>query len=128
MGARRIRTTLNEEWRKKISLTKIAQRLDDCFFGDVVLRPDQLKALEIMLDRTVPRLTRTEIVNDGESTFQSQVNDQMTRMMLSLMTKEQLMALRLAWEEQNALLQPPPDNATIEHEHTESTQPDDRAD
>lgn len=61
-----------DAWREKLKVSHLMNRLADCGDGKVELEPSQIKAIEILLDRVVPRLSAVE---------QTQVNelDQLNR-------------------------------------------------
>lgn len=65
MAARKNRGTKEnppqEGWRKKISATKIIQRLDDCVHGKLDLTAQQIKAAEIILRKIEPDLNKTDV-------------------------------------------------------------------
>ena len=64
MAARKRKITLSDEWKEKIRVTQIFNRLQDGFFGDVVLTPEQLTAAKLILSKVTPDLARTETKNE----------------------------------------------------------------
>jgi hypothetical protein len=64
MAARKIHTTLRDEWRQKIKASMLINRLQDHAFGDVEMTPTQLKEAEILLKKVAPDLARTEMTGE----------------------------------------------------------------
>lgn len=64
MAARKIHTTLRDEWRQRIKASMLINRLQDHAFGDVEMTPTQLKAAEILLKKVAPDLARTEMTGE----------------------------------------------------------------
>jgi len=64
MAARKIHTTLRDEWRQKIKASMLINRLQDHAFGEVDMSPTQLKAAEILLKKVAPDLARTEMTGE----------------------------------------------------------------
>lgn len=54
-------TGLSQEWKDKISATKILNRLLACVDGTVELNSQQIKAADIILRKIVPDLARQEV-------------------------------------------------------------------
>jgi hypothetical protein len=61
MAARKIHTTLREEWKEKIRASMLINRLQDHAFGEVEMSATQLKAAEILLRKVAPDLGRQEV-------------------------------------------------------------------
>ena len=64
-------TGLSQEWKDKISATKILNRLLACVDGTVELSAQQIKAADIILRKIVPDLARQEVQQldkDGNKT------------------------------------------------------------
>ncbi len=61
MAARKIHTTLREEWRQKIQASQLINRVQGHALGDVEMSATQLKAAEILLRKVAPDLARTEV-------------------------------------------------------------------
>jgi hypothetical protein len=53
-----------DSWREKIQLTKIMARVQDGFFGNVELTPEQINCAKLILSKVVPDLARTETKNE----------------------------------------------------------------
>jgi hypothetical protein len=49
-----------DDWKAKLKVSHLMNRLSDCGDGRVALEPTQIKAIEILLDRVVPRLSAVE--------------------------------------------------------------------
>ena len=64
MAARNRRTTLNEKWKENIRTGMLIKRLHDCAEGSVELTPNQIKAAEILLRKSVPDLKAVEFSGD----------------------------------------------------------------
>ena len=67
MAARKHRVKLSDEWRERIRVAGILQRLERAAMGEDDVTPTQLKAAEIVLRKTLPDLARTEVTGlDGK--------------------------------------------------------------
>ena len=64
MAARKIHTTLRDDWRQKIKASMLINRLQDHALGEVDISPTQLKAAEILLKKVAPDLARTEMTGE----------------------------------------------------------------
>lgn len=67
--------SMPKEWKDKIRASQIANRFMKCFEGEIELKPDQLKAGELLFKRLEPELSRVEqnttLSNpDGSGVFQ----------------------------------------------------------
>lgn len=72
MAARKIRTKLSEEWKEKIRIGMILERLDKHVFGGVELSNTQIRAAEILLKKSLPDLTSAEMNHKGTlATFEA---------------------------------------------------------
>lgn len=60
MAARKNKLTLDENWRKKIGVGKIMDRLDQHIDGKVPMTSTQINAAKLVLSKMVPDLARTE--------------------------------------------------------------------
>lgn len=60
MAARIRSLTLNEEWRAKIQTSELINRLQQHVFGNARMLPTQLKAIEILLRKTIPDLAQID--------------------------------------------------------------------
>ena len=56
---------LHAQWREKISSSKLITRLDQFAMGEIELSRDQIKAIEILLKKTIPDLKAIELTVDG---------------------------------------------------------------
>ena len=65
MAARKIHTTLREDWKQKIRASMLINRLQDHAFGEVDMSQTQLKAAEILLRKVAPDLARQEVTGEG---------------------------------------------------------------
>lgn len=83
--ARRLNLTHDDETRKKIQTSQLVNRLNDHIFGQNGKRIDisatQLKAIEILLRKSLPDLTAIELSGDPENPIQHKValRPQLTR-------------------------------------------------
>lgn len=66
MAARKVHTTLRDEWKAKIQASQIINYLVKHVEGKHPMAPSQIKAAEILLRKTVPDLARQEIVGDDQ--------------------------------------------------------------
>lgn len=73
--AARINKRLNEEWKQRIRIGVIMDRLDKCATGQVEMTTQQLKAADILLKKVVPDLARQELVGDGGGAIQFTTNE-----------------------------------------------------
>ena len=65
--AARLRKAHQDDVRLKIQASQLINRLEDCALGDLELSAAKLKAIEILLRKSLPDLTATEISGpDGE--------------------------------------------------------------
>ena len=55
-----------DAWREQLRISQLMKRLVDCGEGRISLTPTQIKALEVVVDRLVPRLSSTEVVETNE--------------------------------------------------------------
>jgi len=60
MAARIRSVSLNEEWRLKIKTSELINRLQEHIFGTARMLPTQLKAIEILLRKTIPDLAQID--------------------------------------------------------------------
>lgn len=68
MAARIRSLTLNDEWRAKIRTSELINRLQEHVLGSARMLPTQLKAIEILLRKTIPDLSQV----DGSLNIQTQ--------------------------------------------------------
>jgi len=71
--AARINRKHSEDIRKKIQSSVILNRLQKHFNGELELTRTQLKAAEIMLDRSVPKLSQIQHTGDDGGPLTIQV-------------------------------------------------------
>lgn len=67
MAARTRKLTLSDEWKAKIQVTQLINRLEACAMGDVKLDAQQIKSIEIILRKLVPDLKSTDMKLSGDS-------------------------------------------------------------
>ena len=65
--AARNRVGLSENTRQRIKTTMIVERLMDHIDGSIELTATQISAANILLKKTLPDLSATDITSDGES-------------------------------------------------------------
>lgn len=66
MAARKIHTTLREEWKLRIQASNLVKRLHDHAMGEAEMSPTQIKAADILLRKVAPDLARQEVTGpDG---------------------------------------------------------------
>ena len=68
MAARKRRTTLDDAWREKIQTSMLVNRLQANGLGKLKteLSSSQVKSIEILLRKTAPDLSATDITTKGE--------------------------------------------------------------
>lgn len=64
MAARKIHTTLREEWKLRIKAAHLVTRLHDHALGEKEMSPTQIKAAEILLRKVAPDLARQEVTGE----------------------------------------------------------------
>jgi hypothetical protein len=55
-----------DDWKAKLKVSHLMNRLRECGEGRVQLEPTQIKSIEVLLDRVVPRLSSTEVTEVNE--------------------------------------------------------------
>jgi hypothetical protein len=65
--AARLRSRHQDEIREKIRASQLVNRLTDCALGDVELTAQQLKAIEILLRKSLPDLSAVSIEGSGDN-------------------------------------------------------------
>jgi hypothetical protein len=65
--AARLRTRHQDEIREKIRASQLVNRLTDCALGSVELTAQQLKAIEILLRKSLPDLSAVSIEGSGDN-------------------------------------------------------------
>ena len=63
--AARLRSRHQDEIREKIKTSQLVNRLTNCALGDVELTAQQLKAIEILLRKSLPDLSAVSIEGSG---------------------------------------------------------------
>lgn len=71
--AARLRAKHQDEVRTKIQTSQLINRLQEHALGDVELTPTRIKAIEVLLKKTLPDLSATEITGDPESPLESRI-------------------------------------------------------
>lgn len=61
MAARIRKIEIDAEWRKRIQTGVLLKRLQDHVVGDVEMSATQLRAAEILLRKSIPDLSATEL-------------------------------------------------------------------
>lgn len=65
--AARITKRLSDEWREKIKIKMIINRLHDYVEGKCLMDASQVAAAKILLAKALPDLKQTEVVGSGEN-------------------------------------------------------------
>ncbi len=65
--AARLRLRHQDEVRAKIRASQLINRLTDHAFGQIDLKPSQIKAIEILLKKSIPDLQAVELSGDAEN-------------------------------------------------------------
>jgi hypothetical protein len=65
--AARITKRLSDEWREKIKIKMIINRLHDYVEGKCLMDASQVSAAKILLAKALPDLKQTEVVGSGEN-------------------------------------------------------------
>lgn len=63
MAARTTKTTLNNDWKKRIQASQIMNRLAKCANGEIEMSSNSIKAADIVLKKTIPDLSRIDSTN-----------------------------------------------------------------
>lgn len=79
MAARIRRITHDEEVRKRIQTSQLINRLTAHALGEVDLVPTQVKAIEILLSKTLPSLSSTTIDGNMNLTAHEEALDELER-------------------------------------------------
>ena len=74
MAARKIHTTLREDWKQKIRASMLINRLQDHAFGECEMSQTQLKAAEILLKKVAPDLARQELTGENNGPVKIEVS------------------------------------------------------
>jgi hypothetical protein len=70
MAARKNKIALTDEWREKIRISQIINRLNQGFFGEVELTSEQIRIADMLLKKVAPDLGRTELTGEGGGAIQ----------------------------------------------------------
>lgn len=73
MAARKIHTTLRDEWKLRIKATHLVSRLHKHAMGEAEMSPTQIKAAEILLKKVAPDLARQEVSGENNGPIKMQV-------------------------------------------------------
>jgi len=65
--AARLRSRHQDEIREKIKTSQLINRLTDCGLGNLELTAQQLKAIEILLRKSLPDLSAVSIEGSGDN-------------------------------------------------------------
>lgn len=65
--AARIHLTHDAKTRERIQTSQLINRLQDNAFGKIELTPSQLKAIEILLKKSLPDLSAIQISGDADN-------------------------------------------------------------
>lgn len=68
--AARLRLRHQDEVRAKIQASQLLNRLTDHAFGEIELTATQLKAIEILLRKSIPDLASVELTGDSDNPVQ----------------------------------------------------------
>ena len=68
--AARIRKHHQDEVRLRIQTSQLINRLTDHALGDLELTPTQIRAIEILLKKSIPDLSSIEVSGDEENPLQ----------------------------------------------------------
>ncbi len=79
MAARIRRVELSEEWRRKIQTSMLINRLTDHALGKVELTSSQVKAIEILIRKTLPDLQAISLDGNLNLTAHEQALDELER-------------------------------------------------
>jgi hypothetical protein len=61
MAARKRKITLSDDWKAKIKASQLVNRLYDHALGENEMNATQIKAAQIVLNKLVPDLNRSEL-------------------------------------------------------------------
>lgn len=61
LAARTVRVHLDENWRQKIRISMLIDRLEKHALGEVEMTSTQIKAAEVLLRKSLPDLQSTEL-------------------------------------------------------------------
>lgn len=73
--AARLRKTHQEDVRKKIQVSQLINRLTDCAMGKVELSSQQVQAIKVLMDKSLPNLSDVKIETGSQGiTFNLNAN------------------------------------------------------
>jgi hypothetical protein len=75
MAARTVKIRHDEETRAKIQASQLINRLQDHVFGTTDVSSSQMKAIEILLKKSLPDLTAVELSGDADNPVAVNVSD-----------------------------------------------------
>ena len=64
--AARLRKTHQEDVRKKIQVSALINRLTDCAMGKTELTTQQVQAIKVLMDKSLPNLSDVKIETGGQ--------------------------------------------------------------
>jgi hypothetical protein len=67
MAARTVKIRHDEETRAKIQTSQLINRLQDHVFGSVEISQTQMKAIELLLKKTLPDLSAVQVGGDEQA-------------------------------------------------------------
>lgn len=65
MAARTRRTHVDDNWREKIRVSQLLNRLHSHAMGKVKLSPSQVRSIEVLLRKSLPDLSTVELTGKG---------------------------------------------------------------
>ena len=77
--AARLRSKHQDEVRTKIQTSQLINRLQDHALGEDELSPTRIRAIEVLLKKTLPDLTATEISGDADAPLQTELTVKIVR-------------------------------------------------
>lgn len=75
---------LTDKWREKIRLSLLITRLDQCAAGEIEMDKNQLKAAQMLLNKLVPDLARTELTGADGGALQLETRDMTAKVLKEL--------------------------------------------
>jgi hypothetical protein len=72
MAARKLRIMHSNEVRAKIQVSQLINRLNDNALGKIELTQGQIKSIEILLRKSIPDLSATELTGANGGAIQTQ--------------------------------------------------------
>jgi hypothetical protein len=69
MAARTVKIKIDDKTRDKIRTTQLLNRLNDHVFSDTDISQTQMKAIEILLRKSLPDLSAVELSGNDEHPF-----------------------------------------------------------